>query len=473
MGQEISSEVFTDAERKEYAKRLQQETDLLLQQLADQHFANQSPVAGFEIEGWLVDQHYHPASCCDQLIEIMNEPLLTTELAQFNIELNAPPRKLEKNVLSLFKQDLRRLLEQTDKQAETLGCHLFLIGILPGATGKDFTPQNMTNAHRYRALNEQVLHSRGEKPLELNISGQEHLQLIHTSVMLESAATSFQIHLQVPPDTAHHYYNASILLSGPLLAMAGNSPFLLGHRLWEETRIPLFEQSVNSGKTQRQRVSFGSGFARQSISECFVENQQEYPVLLPMLSDQSAERFPHLRLQNGTIWRWNRPLIGFDENGKPHIRIEQRVLPSGPTVKDMLANAAFFYGLTEALAGQLNRGEITLPDFAVSKDNFYRAARYGLNTTQIWNAEQVEVRPLILNTLLPMAQKGLEAFQLDAEDINNYLGIIEARTRTGQTGASWQCQQLSRYNGDMKAMLNEYDQHQRSGQPVHTWPAVR
>jgi gamma-glutamyl:cysteine ligase YbdK (ATP-grasp superfamily) len=473
MGQEISTEVFTDADRDEYAQRLQQETGLLLQQIADGQFANQPPVAGFEIEGWLVDKNYHPATRCDQLLARLNEPLLTTELAQFNIELNAPPRKLEKNALTLFEQDLQRLLNRTDEQAAGLGCHLFLIGILPDATGKDFTPQNMTDAHRYRALNDQVLQARGEKPLELDISGREHLQLTHNSVMMESAATSFQIHIQVPVDDAHHFYNAAMMLSGPLLAMAGNSPFLLGHQLWEETRIPLFEQAVNAGKAQRQRVSFGSDFARHSITECFLENLQDYPVLLPMLSDKPAQRFPHLRLQNGTIWRWNRPLIGFDEHGQPHVRIEQRVLPAGPTVKDMLANAAFFYGLVQTLAEQLKHQDISLPDFTATRDNFYRAARYGLNTTQDWLGKQSEVRTLILKQLLPMAQQGLTALQLDAEDIDTHLGIIEARTRSGQTGARWQRQQLDYYKGDMRAMLSEYDKHQRSGQPIHTWPAAR
>ncbi|PIE00358.1 MAG: hypothetical protein CSA79_04220 [Thiothrix nivea] len=331
----------------------------------------------------------------------------------------------------------------------------------------------MTDAHRYRALNEQVLRARGGKPLALNINGQEHLQLTRQSLMIESAATSFQIHLQVPVNHAHHFYNAAIMLSAPLLAMAGNSPFLLNHSLWEETRIPLFEQAVNVGIQQRQRVSFGSGFVKNSITECFLENLQQYPVLLPMLSEEPAERFPHLCLQNGTIWRWNRPLIGFDAQGIPHIRIEQRVLPAGPTVKDMLANSAFFYGLVQALTDQLIQGEIKLPDFAATRDNFYHAARYGLNTTQHWLGDTIEVRSLILETLLPMAKTGLQTLQLTTEDINTFLGIIEARVRNGQTGARWQQQQLGYFQGDMQAMLSTYDKHQRDGQPVHTWPLSR
>lgn len=473
MGQEISSEVFTAADRAEYARRLQQETDLLLQQIADGHFADQPAVAGFEIEGWLIDDHYRPAARCDQLLTLLNEPLLTTELARFNIELNTPPRVLERNALSLFEQDLQKLLQRTDQQASALGCHLFLIGILPDASDDDFTRANMTDAHRYHALNEQVLQARAEQPLEFNISGPEHLQLTRQSVMMESAATSFQIHLQVPVTQAHHYYNAAMMLSGPLLAMAGNSPFLLNHQLWEETRIPLFEQSINAGKQHRQRVSFGSGFARDTITECFVENLQQYPILLPMLSEQPAERFPHLRLQNGTIWRWNRPLIGFDDEGLPHIRIEQRALPAGPTVKDMLANAAFFYGLIQTLAEQLIQHDIELPDFDATRDNFYHAARYGLNTTQRWFGDRIEVRALILETLLPMAKAGLETLQLTADDSDTFLDIIEARTRSGQTGARWQQQQLDYFQGDMQAMLSAYDQHQRHGQPVHSWPSAR
>lgn len=473
MGQEINTENFTPADRKEYTRRLTLETDLLIRQIADGQFANQPPVGGFEVEGWLVDEHYRPSASCDQLLAALDEPLLTTELAQFNIELNAPPKRLESNALRLFEQDLHHLLNSTDATARNLGCHLFLIGILPGASGDDFTPKNMTDASRYRALNDQVFQARGEEPLKLDISGREHLQLNHHSVMMEAAATSFQIHIQVPVDTAHHYYNAAMLLSGPLLAVAGNSPFLLGHQLWEETRIPLFEQSINAGEAQRQRVSFGSGFAHDSITECFRENLQGYPVLLPMLSDEPTEHFPHLRLQNGTIWRWNRPLIGFDTDGLPHIRIEQRTLPAGPTVKDMLANAAFFYGMVQTLSEQLSSQAISLPAFTDSRENFYKAARYGLNTTQVWDNEQIEARTLILEKLLPMAQQGLESLQLAAEDITTYLGIIEARTRSGQTGARWQRQQLDYHKGDMSRMLHEYDAHQHSGQPVHTWPAAR
>lgn len=192
MGQEINTETFTAADREEYAQRLAAETELLLRQIATGQFANQPPVGGFEVEGWLVDDHYLPCANCDELLALLEEPLLTTELAQFNIELNAPPKKLENDALRLFEQDLHHLLNNTDASARSLGCHLFLIGILPDATGDDFSPENMTDAYRYRALNDQVLQARGEEPLALNISGREHLQLNHHSVMMEAQPLRFR-----------------------------------------------------------------------------------------------------------------------------------------------------------------------------------------------------------------------------------------------------------------------------------------
>jgi hypothetical protein len=250
---------------------------------------------------------------------------------------------------------------------------------------------------------------------------------------------------------------------------------LFGHRLWQETRVPLFEQSVELGgyaglaEASIRRVTFGRGYVADSLLELFQENLEQYPVLLPVQLEDAPERFPHLRLHNGAIWRWVRPLIGFDETGRAHVRLEQRVLPSGPTVLDMVANAALYYGLVHALARQGEAAGRDL-DFADTRSNFYAAARHGLDAELVWQGGRRQpARTLILETCLPLARQGLQAFGLAGAEIDHYLGVVEARTRSGQTGARWQLQQLEAVNGEVHRMMNDYLENQRSGAPVHEW----
>ena len=275
---------------------------------------------------------------------------------QFNVELNVDPQALNDKALSRLHQGLQQTWDDCQRVAAGLHARLVMTGILPSVSQQDLTLANMSELKRYRALNEQVLRLREGKPLMLDIHGREHLNLSHQDVMLESAATSLQLHLKVAVEDAVRYYNAAQIVSAPLVAASGNSPFLFGRQLWDETRIPLFEQSVEVGgfagasRGPVRRVSFGTGYAKESLFECFVENEQHFPVLLPIQFDEPGREMRHLRLHNGTIWRWNRPLVGYDDDGTPHLRIEHRVLPAGPTVIDSIASAAFFYGLVHALA---------------------------------------------------------------------------------------------------------------------------
>jgi gamma-glutamyl:cysteine ligase YbdK (ATP-grasp superfamily) len=333
----------------------------------------------------------------------------------------------------------------------------------------------MSDLKRYRALNEQVLRMREGEPLELDIHGRQHLSTTHRSVMLEAATTSFQLHLKIHPRDAVHAYNAGIILSAPMVAATANSPYLFGHDLWDETRIPLFEQSVAVGGMADashgplRRVTFGSGYARESIMECFVENEQHYPVMLPMQFHDGLEQMSHLRLHNGTIWRWNRPLIGFDYDGIPHLRIEHRVVPGGPTIVDAIANAALFFGLMQVLIDAGEPAEPHIP-FATARDNFYAAARYGLDARITWyDGEKGTLRSLLLQQLLPQARSGLESLEIDRNDIERYLGVIEARLQSGQTGAAWQRAWVARHGNDMAAMTAAYLARQDAGRPVHAW----
>ncbi|EIJ34478.1 hypothetical protein [Thiothrix nivea] len=469
MGQEIATDHFTPADWREYAARLRTETRLLVDMLADGGFSSQAAVGGFELEGWLTDARFRPAPLNTRFLHALHNPLATTELAKFNIELNTPPRPLTASALRDFGQALQTLLEQAYVAAGQVGAQLLLIGILPSCRQGDFCLQTMTDSNRYHALNAEILKARHGRPLRLAIDGRESLYIQHDSVMLEAATTSFQVHMQVAAATAHHFYNAAMIVSGPIMAVAGNSPFLFGHSLWQETRIPVFEQAVDAGREYPARVSFGSGFADNSIAECFQENLDIYPVLLPMLLDKPADRFAHLRLHNGVTWRWNRPLVGFDPDGTPHIRIEHRSLPAGPSVPDMLANAALFYGLTQYLGAQLCTGEPLPMAFATARENFYNAARLGLETALRWNQQEWQAPRLILDELLPIAAEGLEQLGIDETDIRHYLGIIAARIETGQTGAVWQQRHLQRTQGDIGRLLLDYARLQHTHTPVHTW----
>jgi len=333
----------------------------------------------------------------------------------------------------------------------------------------------MSELNRFRALNEQILKQRNA-PIHLDINGKEHLKLDHHDVMLESAATSFQVHMQVPLNRAHHFYNASIIASAPCVAIRANSPFLFKHDLWDETRIPLFEQSIETGgyggaaRGPIRRVSFGTDYARKSIMECFEENLQHFPVLLPVHYASDIGELAHLRLHNGTIWRWNRPLIGFDQDSLPHIRIEHRIMAAGPTIIDSVANAAFFYGLTTAIEQQL-ANEVPRLTFAQAKDNFYLASKNGLDAHLSWDdGEHQRIQTLLLEKLLPLAREGLAILGINHSDAKNYLDIICGRVESKQNGCQWQRHFIKQQNSNgFKEMVEAYLSHQKTEKPVHTW----
>jgi gamma-glutamyl:cysteine ligase YbdK (ATP-grasp superfamily) len=262
-----------------------------------------------------------------------------------------------------------------------------------------------------------------------------------------------------------------------MVAVSANSPYLFGKDLWDETRIPLFEQAValrgyDDGPCGPvRRVGFGIAYVKESMFECFKENLECYPVLLPVsIDDDDAEPLAHLRLHNGTIWRWNRPLIGFNLRGEPHLRLEHRVVAAGPTVVDSIANAAFFYGLVCAMSEQSPPPEQRL-SFAQARSNFYQAAQHGLEAQITWlDGKKVLVKELLLHELLPASRQGLQRLDISRDDIELYLGIIEDRVRTGQNGAAWQRAYVAKHGRDMYQLTMSYQGHHRKGDPVHSWP---
>jgi hypothetical protein len=475
MGQEIYSSHFTKHDFQQFKLHLQRETALLATWFQEHRFAIAPSIGGFELEAWLVDREGRPAPINQRYLERLNNPLVVPELAVFNVEFNTPERRLESAALSHMQEELVRLWHYSERIAREFNAQLAMIGILPTVREQELNSASMTPRARYRALNEQILRLRQGRPLQLAIEGTESLYIEKEDVMLEAATTSFQIHLQVPQNEAAAFFNTALVLSAPMVAATANSPYLFGHALWEETRIPLFEQAVAVGgdidkdDPAYRRVTFGSGYLKASLLELFQENLSHYPPLLPECMDTAPEELRHVRLHNGTIWRWNRPLIGFDRAGNPHLRIEHRVVPAGPSIPDMIANAALFYGLLHSLGRAPQRPERSLP-FARSRVNFYSAAREGLKAEITWlDGKRVGLQQLLLQQLLPLARQGLESLDIHQADINHYLGIIAARLRSGQTGAAWQRAYVARHGRDMQALTAAYLSQQRSGLPVHEW----
>ncbi|MCC6925415.1 glutamate-cysteine ligase family protein [Novosphingobium sp.] len=462
MGQEIAAATFSAADRARFAERLAHETGLL----GDLHRAGQlasaGPLAGFELEAWLIDRNFFPAPHNQSFLDRLRDPLVVAELSQFNIEINGTPRSPAGQGLPEMEAELAatwgRCLANAHADVDTA----VAIGTLPSLRDADLTLAAMTPSNRYAALNREVMRLRGGAAVELEIDcavgGGPGFRSRHVDVMLEAATTSFQLHWQVPLAEVGAAYDAALELSGPLLALSANSPFLFGQPLWHETRIAVFEQALGLG-----RVGFGSGYAGADLTGLFAENLADYPVLLPIVSEDPDQRFAHLRLHNGTIWRWVRPLVGFEADGTPHLRIEQRIMPAGPSVIDMLANAAFFYGLVYMLAARPQA-----LDFAAARGNFYRAARHGIGAELDWPGGDRRPARQVLAALLPLASQGLEQLGTASGAIDRYLGVIEQRIATGRNGASWQLAHFARCRDPFR-LTADYLEHQRSGAPVHEW----
>ena len=467
VGEEIQQTQFEEADYACFAKLLAQEHTLLHTWFTERRFSRRKAVGGLELEGWLVSLDGLPQPANEEFLEKMNDPLVLGELAKFNFEVNVQPQAIAAGGLRLLEAELADTWRRCQRAAKEMGLGAVSIGILPSLTDEQLCADNMTSLRRYRALNEQLTRLRQGLPAHLQIVGHDHLSSVHTDVMLEAAATSFQVHIQAPLPLAARYWNAAAILSAPAVALAANSPFLFGRLLWEETRIPLFEQAFRMMGPE-QRVTFGTGYVT-SLEELFIENQRHYPAILPIDLGTPPENMAHIRLHNGTLWRWNRPLVGFDDDGRPHLRIEHRVMAAGPTILDMIANMAFVYGLAEWLVMEPHAPEHRLP-FAAAKQNFYEAARLGLEASIDWyDGKRWNLRRLLRSTLLPQARLGLRALHADSGDMDRYMDVIEGRLETGRTGAAFQRRFAERFARDLGALVRVYRERQATEEPVHTW----
>jgi len=444
---------------------------------------------GAEQELFLVDDTWRPAPLAMEVLQELGDPHFTPELALFNLELNLDPLPFGGRCLSTMESQLHELLGRAREAAARRGTRLVLTGILPTLTKSDLSMDNMTPNPRYFALNDAMTRLRGGD-YEFQIHGIDELSFHHDSIMVEACNTSFQVHFQVDPDQFAPMYNAAQAAAGPTLAAVANSPLLFGKRLWQETRVALFQQSIDTRRSaphlreQAPRVSFGRQWVRSSVLEIFREDIARFRAILSRELDENplqvldqggVPRLNALRLHNSTVYRWNRVCYGLSEDGKAHLRIENRALPSGPTVCDEVANAALWYGLVSGLLGEY--GEISRRmSFEDVHTNFFAAAQHGINSQQIWIGGKVfPARELLLNELIPLARRGLEASGIDAGDTERYLGIVQERVEASRPGAQWI---LSSYAGmgakgplaeRLCALTAATVDRQNRGIPVHRW----
>ncbi len=490
MGRDIQATKFSGEDRRIYRDKVWRSLEAFATMLRERLFEADPAQVGQEIELNLVDSAGMPSMRNAEVLGALADPAWATEMGQFNLEINVPPRRLDGDALGELEREIRADLNAGDTSARGTGSRLVMIGILPTLRKDDVNEGTMSANDRYRVLNEQIFAARGED-MRIEIDGAERLLTHMDSITPEAACTSVQLHLQVSPDAFASYWNAAQAIAGVQVALAANSPFLFGKQLWQETRITLFEQATDTRPAElkeqgvRPRVWFGERWIT-SVFDLFEENIRYFPALLPICEDEDPlavlasggiPQLAEMSLHNGTIYRWNRPVYAVVD-GKPHLRVENRVLPAGPSVVDVMANATFYYGLVRSLA-ESERPVWTQMSFTAAEDNLHEAARLGLAAHLYWpGLGEVPVDELVLRRLLPLAREGLRRWNVNTEHADRLLDVIEERCLTGQTGAAWQVATVTKITENARAvrpealrqMTQRYIEHMHANEPVHTWP---
>ncbi len=491
MGLQVERDTFTDEDHARFGQRLRDCLCVLRDVLARPGFGVGPQTIGAELELFLIDAAGCPLPMNEAVLAAAAHPHLALEADRFNLECQTPPVELAGRPFTRLGEHLDEALAAVRAAAARHGARIVTIGILPTLRESDLQPEALSRSARYRALSAGLRRLR-QAPFEATIVGSDSLHVHCDDVTLEGANTSWQVHLKIAPAEFARTFNAAQIAVAPVLAAAGNSPMLFGRRLWQETRIALYRmavddraRSVADDDWRPARVSFGHGWARDGAWELFAESVAMHAPLLPLVTTEdphAAARdgvptLAELRVHQGTVWHWNRAI--YDPAGGGHLRIEMRPLAAGPTVVDMLANAAFVLGLTLALAPEADRLATSLT-FGQARRNFYEAARHGLDAEILWpTTEAPSPRPMaakaLLARLLPLAHAALVGAGVDSGEVTTLLSVIEGRVASGMTGARWQLAALAaferRYDRDtaLAAMLEDYLTHTASGAPVHRW----
>ena len=445
---------------------------------------------GSEQEFCLVTKNWRPSRIAEDILAAIDDPHFTTELARYNLEINQDPFELTGNCFTQVETQLRDLLSKAEQVAKKHDNQLVLTGILPTISKHELNLDYMTGNPRYAELNKMMRELRG-KDFELYLCGVDELSVKHDSVLFEACNTSFQMHLQVEPDEFNSSYNWSQAIAGPILGVCANSPLLLGRELWSETRIALFQQSIDTRnssyalRNQKARVTFGDSWGKGSIADVFKNDIAEFKILLAKdiqsnslqeLAEGKIPKLAALQLHNGTIYRWNRPCYGIGGN-KPHLRIENRYIPAGPSVIDEMANFALWVGMMKGRPAMFDDMSSQM-DFKDAKSNFIKAARTGKESVLNWIDGPISVRDLMIKELLPMAYNGLNSVGVDKEDTERLLKVIEQRT-VSFTGAQWnvrnyrKLRSFAKQDKALRALTKTMHENQQSNLPVHEWPEVK
>jgi hypothetical protein len=489
VGEEVAARVFTREDRQRYREKVRRCLDVLELMLRENQFEFEQPMTGMEIELNLVDDDGDPSMTNTELLALIDNPSFTTELGRFNLEINVAPRTLAGEAMVGLEAEIRDQLNAAQQVARAAGSGLVMIGILPTLMPRHVSSESITRNPRYALLDEQILAARGED-LHLSIEGVESLDTYTDTIMPEAACTSLQLHLQVSPEDFAAHWNAAQCLAGVQLALGSNSPYFLGRELWRESRIAVFTQAADTRSVElkaqgvRPRVWFGERYIT-SVFDLFEENLRYFPALLPVLDDEDpvavhdagqAPELHELRLHNGTVYRWNRPVYAVVD-GRPHLRVENRVLPAGPSVVDILANAAFYYGVVTMLAAS-DRPVWSQMSFQTAAENFDECAREGIDAQVFWpGSRDVPVTELVLRRLLPLAYEGLERMGVSAPVSDRLLRVVEHRCAVGRNGSSWQVDRVRRLERGgasrvdaLRVMTHEYAELMHENRPVHSWP---
>ncbi len=492
MGSQDVSRMMDKRQMRKFVEALLKDMDALAAMLEDGMFEDDVVRIGAEQEVCLIDKNtYKPSAINMELIESLGSPhWLETELAKFNVEFNLMPRVFTGTCLSDMEEEDTIYFRKLTEAAAKMGAIPVLTGILPTLRKYYLSYDYLTPKKRYKALMDALNDQLMGHAYELKLSGIDELILKHDSPMLEACNTSFQVHLQVNPSNFARMYNISQLLSGPVLAISANSPLVFGRRLWHESRIALFQQSLDTRASHEHmrerspRVNFGNGWVDNSILEIYREDIARFRILLSadveedskkLLEEGIVPSLKALQVHNSTVYRWNRGCYGISDTGKPHLRIENRVLPSGPTITDEFANAALWLGAMVAYEKEIDdvRDEM---EFAAVSGNFGKAARHGLETKMKWlNGKRYPTNDLLLEEIIPMARQGLEDYNIDPTDIDNYLGIIEERVKKFRNGTTWMLDSFSQLiksvpRDEADAILtSSIVKNQQAAIPVHEW----
>ena len=488
MGRDVEAEVFSREDRQRYREKVKRCLDVFARMLAESRFEDDRRSVGLEIELNLTDEAGDPAMRNAEVLEAVADEDFVTELGQFNVEINVPPRQLGGDTFDDLEQTVRASLNAAEQHSAALGAHMMIIGVLPTLTEDHLTMANFSANPRYALLNEQIFAARGED-LHIAITGPERLSTYADTIAPEAACTSVQLHQLVDPTLFAAHWNAAQAIAGVQLAVGANSPFFFSRELWRETRIALFEQATDTRPEElkaqgvRPRVWFGERWIT-SIFDLFEETVRYFPALLPICDGEDpvevlergdTPQLHELRLHNGTVYRWNRPIYDV-RRGRPHLRVENRCLPAGPTVADILANAAFYYGLVRVLADE-ERPIWSQMSFSAAEENFHAGARHGLDARLYWpGVGEAPAAELVLRKLLPMAHDGLSRWDVAPASRDRLLGIIEQRCLSGMNGAAWQVAQFhSLYDRGLdrldalREMTVRYRERMHANEPVHNW----